>query len=69
MRPLAPCLCLILLAGCAEPIFTFRGEPVTGVASRLNDAAYSAGARTGERLGISPPADTPVAGKWRPQHP
>ncbi|MCW8085438.1 hypothetical protein [Sabulicella glaciei] len=69
MRPtLALAVLLPLLGGCADPgSMSFRGRPlsVTDAASRLNDAAYSAGARTGERLGISPPADTPAAGVWR----
>lgn len=69
MRPILALAALLpLLAACGHPgSMSFRGTPlsVTEAASRLNDAAYSAGARTGERLGISPPADTPAAGVWR----
>ncbi len=38
-----------------------------GSFNRLNDAAYSAGARTGERLGTAPPADNPRAVQFRPR--
>lgn len=67
MRPL-PLLVPLLLAGCATGI-SYQGVPiehsVTGGARRLNDGAYSAGARLGQRLGLSPPADTPAAGVWQ----
>lgn len=67
MRP-ALLLLPLLLAGCATGL-SYQGVPVehsvTGGAQRLNDGAYSAGARLGQRLGLSPPADTPEAGVWR----
>ena len=66
MRPILAIAALILLTGCAElGGINFRGEPIGFSPSRLNDAAYAAGARTGERLGIAPPAETPSAGEWR----
>jgi len=58
----------LLLAGCADPGgIAFRGQPLslTGAARDLNDASYAAGARTGERLGLTPPAETPRAGVWQ----
>ena len=66
MRHLIMPALLLLLPGCAElGGINFRGEPIGISPSRLNDAAYAAGARTGERLGIAPPAETPSAGEWR----
>ena len=69
MRPLLLLPALLLATGCAElGGINFRGEPISVSPSRLNDAAYAAGARTGERLGISPPAETRSAGEWRLRH-
>ena len=69
MRP-ALLLAPLILAGCATGL-SYQGVPVeqsvTGSAQRLNDGAYSAGARLGQRLGLSPPADTPRAGVWQPR--
>jgi hypothetical protein len=66
MRNLLLLPVLLLATGCGElGGINFRGEPVTIAPSRLNDGAYAAGARVGERLGITPPAETPSAGEWR----
>ena len=66
MRALLLLPVVLLVSACGElGGINFRGEPVTFAPSRLNDAAYAAGARTGERLGITPPAETPSAGEWR----
>lgn len=68
MRPALLLLAPLLLAGC-ESGLSYQGVPVEqslgSGARRLNDGAYSAGARLGQRLGLSPPADTPSAGVWR----
>jgi len=75
MRVLLPLAPLLLLVACADAGgVSFRGRPLgeafapIGAAfGRANDAAYSAGARTGERLGTAPPAETPRAGVWQPR--
>lgn len=56
----------LLLIGCAEAGgLTYQGRPLS--LGGLGDAAYSAGARTGERLGTAAPAETPAAGVWKPR--
>jgi hypothetical protein len=67
MRPLLLAL-PVLLAGCADAGgIAYQGRPIVLPSfSSMNDAAYSAGARAGERLGTAPPAYTPRAGEWYP---
>lgn len=76
MRRAPPALALpLLLAACADAGGVgYQGRSLSdaaqwfgGAFQRAQDSAYSAGARTGERLGTAPPAETPRAGVFVPR--